>query len=74
MAVLFGALAVGAVSPNAQSTPLHAQRARSVPLARVRLTGGPPKQAQDVTVKYRRSLALPRRVSAPTLHYKRNRR
>lgn len=39
-------------------------RARPVPLARVRLTGGPLKQAQDLTVKYLLSLE-PDRMLAP---------
>ena len=53
-------------SPNETAADVERRtlRAHPVPLARVRLTGGPLKQAQDVTVKYLLSLE-PDRMLAP---------
>ena len=53
-------------SPNETAADVERRtlRAHPVPLAKVRLTGGPLKQAQDVTVKYLLSLE-PDRMLAP---------
>ena len=48
---------------HAWSSPTGVQRARAVPLERVRVTGGPLKRAQDLTGKYLLSLEPDRMIA-----------